>query len=111
MTEGEDGTGQARDLAIEYVGELSSSLGRRVVLLEGKTQRAPCGWVFVFNTEEHVRTGNPLLGLAGNGPLLVDMAKREVVELRSSVPLKEAVAEYMEALGARHQVEQGDDRC
>jgi hypothetical protein len=41
----------------------------------------PFGWVYFFNSEEYLRTGNTLSKLAGNGPIYIDKATGELVQL------------------------------
>jgi hypothetical protein len=46
-------------------------------------------WVFSYNTVEYFTSGNPLSGLAGNGPIAVSKDDGHVSWLRGGQPLED----------------------
>ena len=42
-----------------------------IVILEEHTLESPLAWYFVYNTKSCVESGDPMLGLIGNGPIVV----------------------------------------
>jgi Immunity protein 35 len=80
----------ARAAADEIVRSLERSTGVELALSESKTVEIEAGWVFFYNSREFLRTGNPISGLAGNGPIFVDR-QGHVQTLPSSVPWQEAI--------------------
>lgn len=76
---------EARELAYERVQALTLHAGGDFVVLDGETEERRQGWVFFYNSEEFVRTGDPVSALAGNGPILVTRAG-DVRQLPSGIP-------------------------
>jgi hypothetical protein len=64
---------QAREKARETIQELSrGGHGRECVILDEHVRECVRGWLFPYNTKKFLETGNPLDGMVGNGPVLVD---------------------------------------
>lgn len=86
---------EAAKIAGHRLTSIAAEVGDVLELLPDQTIRAPDGWIFFYNTQEFARSGNPLDGLAGNGPLYV--TRWGVLhELGTALPWQEAI----EALGA-----------
>lgn len=81
---------QAKFLAKEGVSALGAASDDEFVLMEDKTVETERGWVFFYNTQEFIETGDPISALAGNGPILVKRSG-EVSELPSAVPWETAI--------------------
>ena len=82
---------QARALAIEFLRSIEPA-GCPFQITE--VVEHSFGWVFYYNSEEYVRTGNFLSTLAGNGPVVVHRGSGEVSVFRTS----ESVAPQIERL-------------
>lgn len=81
---------RARALAEAKVYGMGNAMGEVFAISHASTQTVDKGWVFFYNTEEFLKTGNPLSALAGNGPLLV-LRNGQVKVLPTSLPWQEAV--------------------
>ncbi|WP_290903022.1 YrhB domain-containing protein [Aquabacterium sp.] len=86
---------EAVEIASDRLTLIAAEVGDVLELLPDQTIRAAGGWIFFYNTQSFARSGNPLDGLAGNGPLYV--TRWGVLhELGTALPWLEAI----EALGA-----------
>lgn len=86
---------EAAKIASHRLTSIAAEVGDVLELLPDQTISAPDGWIFFYNTQAFARSGNPLDGLAGNGPLYV--TRWGVLhELGTALPWQEAI----EALGA-----------
>lgn len=74
----------------------STLCGHRLTVLFEKTRRLPFGWLFFYNTQKFAETGDPLDGVAGNGPILVDQERGEVVTLGTHAPVEQLLEEYLQ---------------
>ena len=81
---------QAVTIAEQAVAQISDGCGVKLVLLNQHTAAAPEGWVFFYQSEEFVRTGNLGLMLAGNGPMYVQR-DGSVRQLLASEPWQDQV--------------------
>lgn len=87
---------EAVEIASHRLTSIAAEVGDVLELLPDQTIRAADGWIFFYNTQTFALSGNPLDGLAGNGPLYV--TRMGVLhELGTALPWQEAI----EALGAR----------
>lgn len=90
---------EARALALREIAAcVDADVGDEVVILDEYTLERPYGWVFFYNSREFVATGNPLQGLAGNAPLIVNSTTCDVVTTGTAFPLEHYLAEYERAL-------------
>lgn len=81
--------------------EESAPGGERWVVLDDKTIEKPYGWIYFYNSERFVVTGDPLYRLAGNGPVFVNKGT-ETIDFFGSIPtLDVIVAEYERKLSRR----------
>ncbi|MBN9694108.1 MAG: hypothetical protein J0M24_28035 [Verrucomicrobia bacterium] len=62
------------------------------------------GWVFSYNTEQYVATGDRSYALAGNAPIIVDRADGQLYGTGTAYPLDHFIAEYRR--GVRRRAEQ-----
>jgi hypothetical protein len=46
------------------------------------------GWLFYYQSDEYVRTGNPSAMLAGNGPVLVSRSNGSHVQVGTAAPFE-----------------------
>jgi hypothetical protein len=81
---------RAKALAEESLAAHAAASGDEFVLLEDKIREVREGWIFFYNSSEFMKTGNPISGLAGNGPILVDR-HGTLRHLPSGVPWQDAI--------------------
>lgn len=63
---------EARARAAAHIREGARRLeGYTPVIVDGATRALPWGWVFFYNSEDYVRTGDVIYALAGNSPIVV----------------------------------------
>lgn len=58
-------------LAAKHVEICSPSVGVKLVVLEGETLERDCGWMFFYQSETFLKTGDVHDCLAGNAPVIV----------------------------------------
>ncbi|MEZ4263997.1 MAG: YrhB domain-containing protein [Polyangiaceae bacterium] len=65
-----------------------------IAIIDSQTIEKPYGWVFYYNSRRYVESGDlvyALVGLVGQGPVVVFAASGEIVELGSAVPAEAAI--------------------
>lgn len=65
---------EARKIAQAKLKKLEADIGELLVFTATEPEYSNGEWLFHYNTKEAVETGNPLAGLAGNGPICIDTA-------------------------------------
>ena len=55
------------------------NLNIKLVILEDKIEEYEFGWVFYYNSEMFIKTGDYIHALAGNTPLIVDRKTKEII--------------------------------
>ncbi|SNY40219.1 hypothetical protein SAMN06297129_0702 [Pseudooceanicola antarcticus] len=63
---------EAELLAQEKLAEIQKIIGEDLEFSPGGPRFESGEWCFYYNTKEAIETGNPLAGLAGNGPICID---------------------------------------
>jgi hypothetical protein len=81
-------------IAEEFLREVYPRESRPVAIAESATVEKPYGWLFVYDTAEALRTGEP--GLVGNGPLLVRRQDGRIIEFSSFYTSASALEAYEE---------------
>ena len=79
-------------IAERALADLAGSSGEALALLDDRVVQTPRGWLFFYQTVEHLTTGDPLAALAGNGPILVEH-DGSVRILASSSPWQDQIAD------------------
>jgi len=69
----------------------------RWVVRDDKTIEKPFGWIFFYNSEKFLATGNVLHRLAGNGPVFVNKYTESIDFFGSTPPFEAILAEYERA--------------
>ncbi|MBD1548710.1 YrhB domain-containing protein [Roseibium aggregatum] len=82
----------ATDLARKEIDQLAEKIGMAVEIYSEETREIAQGWVFFYNSEEYMRTGNYRFQLAGNGPILV-MREGKIHYLPTAIPWEDAVSQ------------------
>ena len=87
------------DIALQkvnsYLEESDSKLSGEVVLLEGETMEYEFGWVFFYQSKKFVETGNILLALAGNAPIIINKYDGSMHFTGTAHPVEKYIADYM----------------
>jgi hypothetical protein len=63
---------QAKELAIKQLLEIEGKSNIKLSLFEDEVLIFEYGWVFFYQSEEFVRTGNLNALVGGNAPILID---------------------------------------
>jgi len=63
---------KAKELAFKKLEEIQGKSVIRLTLLESETVTFKYGWVFFYQSEEFVRTGDESQMVGGNAPFIVD---------------------------------------
>jgi len=90
----------ARDRVSGKLREMSPAHDQWVVVDEHTIER-PFGWIFFYNSERFVTTGNAIYRLAGNGPVFVNKATESIEFFGSTPPLEDLISRYELALGGK----------
>jgi hypothetical protein len=72
-----------------------------LVVVEAATRTYPWGWVFFYDSRQHLASGEPEDSLLGNAPLLVERESRRLLTLGTAHPVEHYVENY-EATGNPH---------
>jgi len=59
------------------------------------------GWVFFYNTQSFLESGNTSEALAGNTPLIFNRANGNIVETGTAQPVEHYIEEYELELNAK----------
>jgi hypothetical protein len=78
---------------IEEENNLSS-----LMLILNQTKVESFGWVFFYNTEEYLRTGNISACLAGNAPFIINSESGELYVTGTAKPVDIYIDEYRRQL-------------
>src|ERR1035437_7040995 len=89
----------------EGQGEGEFDARRQGFLVIVKESDYDFGWVFCYNTEPYVATGDTSHSLAGNAPIIVDRADGQLYVTGTAYPLDHFIAEYRS--GVRRRAEPG----
>ena len=90
----------ALERVLKRLKELAPA-GDRWVVLDDKTIEKPYGWIYFYNSERFVATGDPIFRLAGNGPVFVNK-DTEAIDFFGSIPTLDVImAEYEKKLSHR----------
>jgi hypothetical protein len=84
----------ARTIAKRFVNEGYAVEGDELEVLDDLTIEKDYGWIFFFDSRQHVETGDDAYLIAGNGPILVQKADGTVREFGTARPLDYYIAEY-----------------
>jgi immunity protein 35 of polymorphic toxin system len=89
----------------EALGLVVAELGRMhladLVILDEETIEREWGWVFFYNSQRYLETGDILHALAGNAPYLVNRHTGELQVTGTAHPTEHYIAEYQRHLRAR----------
>jgi hypothetical protein len=73
---------EARALAAAELGRLQANAFLRtpdsLVTMDERTIERSCGWIFFYNSRRYLEKRNPLDGLGGNAPFIINRHTGEV---------------------------------
>src|SRR5262245_27088875 len=85
----------AEQLADDFINSPRwNRTGDRFVILSGRTIEKEYGWVFFYDSEDHLRNGDKRPPLVGAAPVLVTKADGSVQPLGTAFPIEIILAEY-----------------
>jgi hypothetical protein len=93
----------AQALALAFVESLDTwfaAVDDRPVVQWDATTEFNFGWVFYWNSERFLATGDPRHALAGNTPFIVDRRDGAVVPIGTSFPLQASISAYADQWAA-----------
>lgn len=70
----------------------------RLVILEDLTIERGWGWVFFYNTEAYLESGDFLDSLVGNAPYIVNRFTAELIETGTAEEIEHYIKAYEETL-------------
>ena len=79
---------EARDLVLVHVKNYEADAGCELALVDNLTIERSFGWVFFYNSREHIETGDFRYALAGNAPIVVTRADGAIHETGTAFPLE-----------------------
>jgi hypothetical protein len=89
---------EAQSLAEAY---LQSQGIANVAILPTSTNEKAFGWVFFYQSREHLETADASFALAGNAPLIVNRHDGSVSPTGTAFPLARYFAEYEASHGGK----------
>jgi hypothetical protein len=92
--------GEAIRRALAYVSEMSTAAGQDFVLLEDLTREESFGWVFFWQSEAFVRSGDFRDQLGGNAPFVILRASGERRSTGTAHPVDHYLDEIRREYGA-----------
>lgn len=79
---------------LSYLKVLSREAGVNLALLEGETLERSVGWVFFYQSEDFLKSGDFSDRLAGNAPVLVDRSDGSLHETGTAHPIEVYLQNY-----------------
>ena len=85
---------EARAIAAAYIreGELRRE-GFAAVIVDAATRETDFCWVFVYDSEAHVRSGDFADAIAGNGPIIIYKSNGTIVSAGTARPIDDVLNE------------------
>jgi len=97
----------AKDIARTHIEELdklySAECLDNLVMVAEPIYEGQYGWVFCYDSAQHIQTEDMSYALAGNCPVLIDRHSGQLFELGTALPTEEYIATYLE-FGDPHAV-------
>lgn len=87
----------------QILRSLQDEFGDDVEINDEQTIRKSYGWIVFYNSKEFLRSGDPMMALISNAPLLCTWDGN-----RYPLPMNCSVAEGLELLEAEHELARGE---
>jgi Immunity protein 35 len=84
----------ALDRVSKILAEEAPPPGESWAIAEDHTTETASAWIFFYNTQQYLETGNVIHALGGNGPVFVNKTTGKVQFYGSAQPLEEIIANY-----------------
>ena len=85
---------QAEDLVLALLQDIGRHVPGGVALMHEYTIEKPYGWVFFFNSKRFLETRDPLDGLGGNSPILVESATGRATDLGTARSVEQSLRRF-----------------
>ena len=85
---------EARKIAIGYVKAKEADAGCELVLMDGNTMERDYGWIFFYDSKDHIEKGGISHALAGNAPFVVTRTDGLVHETGTALPLERYLEKF-----------------
>lgn len=85
---------EAKKIAEKKIKEIEEKSKIKLVILDEHTIEFEFGWVFFYQSEEYVRTGNYLYMLGGNAPMIVDKYTGNLIETGTGKDAELYIVQY-----------------
>ncbi len=95
---------EAKQKALDDLDPALAAFGTRAWIFDERTIRKPYGWIFLYQSEAYVRSGDPSDLLAGNGPVVVLERDGTVHRLGTAYPVEQEI----EMFERRERLSQSD---
>lgn len=92
---------EALDIVRAKLDEFERAAGEPLDIMKNQTLERSFGWVFFYNTQKYVETGEMKYMLGGNAPLIVDRINGHVHETGTAEPIEFYIDEYLKSRAAR----------
>lgn len=92
---------EALDIVRAKLDELERAAGEPLGIMKNHTLERSFCWVFFYNTQKYVETGEMKYMLGGNAPLIVDRMNGDVHETGTAEPIEFYIDEYLKTRAAR----------
>jgi hypothetical protein len=85
---------QARAIAKQAVNEGYAVEGDELEVLDELTIEKDYGWIFLYDSRQHIETNDDKYEILGNGPVLVQKSDGGVRRFGTARPIEYYIAEY-----------------
>ena len=83
---------QAENKVISYLNLFCED--DKMILIEGNTIERDFGWIFFYDSKNHVETGDLRYAIAGNSPILVERKTGFIYETGTAKPVDHYIHLY-----------------
>ncbi len=85
---------EAKVRVAEYLAKLEVGRPFKLVVLDQRTREEDFGWVFFYNTQKFVETGDVQWALGGNSPLIVDRHTGDLHVTGTAHPIEHYIEKF-----------------
>jgi hypothetical protein len=85
---------EAIDIAVSHLKHMSTRSGIELQLMDKETLEKDFGWVFCYDSQAYISSGDLSQALAGNAPFIVDECDGTIHETGTAEPLEYYLERY-----------------
>ena len=85
---------EARQIALAHVKAIGRETLLELVILDAHTIEKSYGWVFFYDSQRHVQSGDFRDSIAGNAPILIMKADGKIRETGTAMPLEHYLKQF-----------------